>query len=170
MVNLEDKLSHIFSGCRTLLETIVALDLPTAGNIAVFAQSENEYAELSKLVFTLIHSSNNPNQKYFELVNPIILTDGKGAKATFTYIYIRKPDPSDYGKYLGDVDFIMSPNEYEKLKQKIILKKYPGAIMYDRPGWDTIQLTLPEIDVVSYISTKAMAEKARVKFDSLTKL
>jgi len=94
----------------------------------------------------------------------------KNFTAILTHIYIRKYDPSEYGKYKGDVDFIIDDEEYANLKEKVINKEYAGAEMYQRTGWDTIQITKGEIDVVSYLSTLEMAEKLRVKFDDLTNL
>ena len=55
--------------------------------------------------------------------------------------------------------------ENDQLKKEIVTNPIEGVVMYDRPGWDTIQITDPGISSVAYISTMEMAIKARVKFD-----
>jgi len=171
MTDLIKRLEDIYLKCNNLLNSIIKEEFLVAGNIAIFAQSEEEFAELSKVAKELTKPSENPNQKYFELVTPItIKNEDNNAEATFTHLYIRKYDDSKYGKNLGDADFEASPEIYNNLKQRVIAGEFPGAEMYDRPGWDTIQLTRSDIRAVAYISTKAMAEKVRIKFDSLTNL
>lgn len=162
---LTKRLKLIFLECSNLVESIIHKSFPVSGNIAIFAQSDEEYDDLSKLKESITKPSDNPNQKYFELIEPIVIKD-----AIFTHLYIRKFDHSEYGKYLGDIDFVTNSEEYKELKTRVINKEFPGAVMYDRPGWDNIELSLPNIDVVAYISTQEMAEKARVKFDNLTNL
>jgi hypothetical protein len=83
----------------------------------------------------------------------------------YTHLYIRKPDPTPYGQYNGDVDFVLSGDEYVELK-KLLLdgEEIKVAQIYDRVGWDTIQLIWPGINSVGYISTKEFAEKVRVRF------
>ena len=156
VVKKKKKIEYIYSNCSQLVHTVLGRDLPVSGNIGLFAQNEEEYQNMFELTRPLVYPSDNPLQKYFELKEPI----GK-----FTHLYIRKPDPTPYGKYLGDIDFILAEEEYELLKKEVIAGKYPGAVMYDRPGWDTVQVVQSGIDVVSYISTMGMAIKARIKFD-----
>ena len=163
------RIEYIYSKCRYLLNSTFKFDLPVAGNIGVFAQSEQEYDQLKSYLTNLIIPSDNPNQKYFQLIDPLSVKDGEG-EAVFTHIYIRKNDPSDYGLNKGDVDFLMEKEDYNSLKKKVINSEYTNATMYDRPGWDTIQIMNEEVDAVAYIATQEMAEKVRIKFDNLTNL
>lgn len=163
------RIQYILTHCRQLVRSTLEEDFPVSGNIGIFAQSEQEYSHFKQIVTDLIKDSPNPNQKYFELKEPFLLNDND-FPAKFTHIYIRKYDSSDYGKYKGDIDFITSNDRYQELKSAVMANQYPNAAMYDRPGWDTIQVTQADVDVVAYLSTLQMAEKVRVKFDSLTQL
>lgn len=153
-------LKKIHSDCHELCQRILSKGLQIAGNIGVFCKDDEEYKRFSKLCGELIKPSDNPNQKYFELKEPISISD-----ATYTHLYIRKPDTTEYGKYRGDIDFIMSPTEFDLLKQKVNAGGIPGAEIYNRPGWDMVKLTSSDIGSVSYVTTKKMAEKIRVRFD-----
>ena len=144
-------------------------EFEVAGNIGVFAQNDEEYSEFSKIAKALTKLSDNPNQKYFELINPIVIKDGPDS-ARFTHLYVRKFDPTEYGKNLGDVDFVTDKETYLSLKEQVQNNHFNGATMYDRPGWDTIQIVQASVNVIAYLSTKEMAEKVRVKFDNLTNL
>ncbi|MDD3647910.1 MAG: hypothetical protein PHS44_05435 [Candidatus Dojkabacteria bacterium] len=166
---LLDRIQYIFVNCHSLIESAFGKDYPVAGNIGIFSQGDKEYQTFKLISEGLIKRSDNPNQKYFELKKELRLTDGDYA-AIFTHVYIRKYDPSEYGRNKGDVDFVAGEEEYSFLKNKVRNSEYKGAAMYNRPGWDTIQITETGIDVVSYLCTRKMAEKVRVKFDSLTNL
>lgn len=163
------RIEYIYSKCRYLLNSTFKFDLPVAGNIGVFAQSEQEYNQLKSYVSKLIIPSDNPDQKYFQLIDPLSIKD-REVEAVFTHIYIRKHDLSDYGLNKGDVDFLMESKEYNSLKEKVLNNDYTDATMYDRPGWDTVQIMNEEVDAVAYIATQEMAEKVRIKFDNLTNL
>lgn len=156
---------QIHIGCHEICRNILGTYLPVSGNLGVFCQSDEEHTEFSIAAKELTHASNNPNQKYFELVEPIVF-ESKGSipAATYTHLYIRKFDPTPYGKYLGDVDFVLTENAYQTLKKKVLSGEIIGAKMYDRAGWDTIVLTDPAINAVSYVSTQEFAEKVRIEF------
>ena len=51
-----------------------------------------------------------------------------------------------------------------KTQNSVLSELIKGAEMYDRPGWDTIQISDPNINAVAYVSTKEFAEKVRVRF------
>lgn len=152
--------------CNKLCRLVLGKYLANSGNIGVFCHADDEYKLLTKVDEELTLPSDNPNQKYFRLRKPIVIAfKGDIPKATYTHLYIRKPDPTPYGKYLGDVDFVMESQDYLKLKNALLNGKVvKGAQIYNRPGWDTIQLTDSSIDVVAYVSTQEFAEKVRVKF------
>lgn len=162
-----DYIKPIHIDCHKLCILILNTYLPVAGNIGIFTHSEEEYKQLTEISKELTKPTNNPNQKYFELHKPITIGEENNTpEATYTHLYIRKPDYTDYGKYKGDVDFILSTEEYEKLKLSVLKGDYAnGATLYDRPGWDTVQLVSKEIASVAYISTKEFSKKVRVKFN-----
>lgn len=163
---LFELIKQIHIDCNILCKQILGKYLSVSGNIGVFCQSKEEYELLTKIREELCEHSDNPNQKYFLLKEPIVISSQDDIPETaYMYLYIRKPDLTPYGKYKGDVDFVMDPVEYNKLKERVENGMVPGAEIYDRPGWDTIQLTDPEIDSVGYVSTREFAQKVRAKFD-----
>lgn len=164
---LLSRIEYIYSNCNELIKSTFGQEFKMSGNIGIFAQSKEEFQNFKRIADELTKPSENPNQKYYELKVPITLKD---SDAEFTHLYIRKFDPSEYGKHKGDIDFVVDSETYEKYKQEVMNSKYSEAKMYDRPGWDTIQISKPEVDVVSYLTTQEFAEKVRVKFDNLTQL
>ena len=162
-----DFIKPIHIDCHKLCILVLNKYLPVAGNLGIFTHSEDEYKRLIELSKRLTKPTNNPNQKYFELFQPITVgEEGNTPEATYTNLYIRKPDYTDYGKYQGDVDFILSTEDYEKLKLSVLKGDCAnGATLYDRPGWDTVQLVSKEIASVAYVCTKEFSEKVRIKFN-----
>jgi len=161
-----ERIKNIHTDCHMLINQSVGRFLPVAGNLGVFCQSEEEYDHFLVLSEEITFPSSNPNQKYFELKEPIgIQAKDDIPGAAYTHLYIRKPDPSPYGRYFGDIDFVMVSDEYKGFKELVNKDEIIGTEMYDRPGWDTIQITNPDINSVAYVSTKDFAEKVRVKFD-----
>lgn len=157
---LLERIRQIHSDCQKLCQEIIGRQLPVAGNIGVFCQSDKEYSYFDKLREKLTESSENPNQKYFRLIKPLVYPE-----AIYTHLYIRKPDPTEYGKNLGDVDFVMEEKEYELFKGQVFSGNVEGAEFYVRPGWDMVQLSREGANSVAYITTQKMAEKIRIKFD-----
>ena len=129
-----------------------------SSNIAIFSQSDEEYVALTKLREQICEPSSNLEQKYYKLLTPVIIsTKGDVLETQYKYLYIRKPDDTDYSKYLGDIDFYLPKDEYAALKQMLIDGgEFPGAEIYDRPGWDMIQISNPAIKSVAYVSTEDM--------------
>lgn len=164
---LLSRIEYIYSNCNELIKSTFGREFQMSGNIGIFAQSDEEFNSFKQIADELTRPSDNANQKYFELKVPIILKD---PDAEFTHLYVRKFDPSEYGKNKGDIDFVTDLESYKKYKQEVVNSKYPEAQMYDRPGWDTIQINKPEVDVVAYLTTTEFARKVRVKFDNLTQL
>ena len=57
-------------------------------------------------------------QKYYELSEPIAFEETEETQgATYTHLYIRKPDP--WRSQVGDLDFHVSEAEYADLKKKV---------------------------------------------------
>jgi 8-oxo-dGTP diphosphatase len=159
-------IQQIHLTCNQLCEQLLEKYLPNSGNMGVFCQSEEEYKHFTKLREELTQPSDNSNQKYYKLREPIIIpASGDIPETTYTHLYIRNLDPTPYGKYKGDVDFVIEQEEYKELKERVGKGEIKGAEIYNRPGWDNIQLTDPTINAVAYISTMEMAEKVRIKFD-----
>lgn len=157
-------LERIHVDCHRLCRKALGRYLPVAGNIGVFCQSDEEFEMYTKVRERVTHQSDDPNQKYFALKEPIVMSaHGDIPSATYTHLYIRKPNPES--PEAGDVDFVLSKDEYAKLKDRIIGgEAIPGASIYDRPGWDTIEVRDPHISALAYIGTQEMAEKARKRF------
>jgi hypothetical protein len=144
--------------------------LPNAGNVGIFCHYDDEYEYLTSVRKEITESSNNFNQKYFKLLNPITIEAERDIpETTYDYLYIRKPDP--YRHQVGDLDFVMEPDKYEKLKEEMVNGRViKGARVFDRPDLDMIELYDPDIDVLAYISTEKMSEAVRVKLSEHTKL
>ncbi len=163
--DLLKRVKYIALQCRSLINHTFKDDYPSSGNIGIFSQSYLEFASLKNISQKLTNPNSNPKHKYFELIDPILVGND-----TFTHLYVRKYDDSDYGKNKGDVDYLVDLEKYVHLKEAVIKGGFKNALMYKRPGWDTIQISNKGYDVISYLSTKEMAEKVRVKFDSKTDL
>jgi hypothetical protein len=144
--------------------------LPNAGNMGVFSHYDDEYELLIKIRKEQTETSDNLNQKYFRLLNPIkIPPKGDVPETIYTYLYIRKPDP--YRHHAGDVDFFLEPKAYSEIKKSLLSgKKIKGARVFERTDLDMIELFDPDVDVLGYVSTNQMTKKVRVKQSDATKL
>lgn len=144
--------------------------LPNAGNMGIFCHYDDEYEQLITIRKEMTKPSDNPDQKYFELNEPIIIPAQDGVpEATYTHLYIRRPDP--YRHHVGDVDFYLEPEQYTDLKQSLIKgKSVTGARVFPRNDLDMIELHSPDVDALGYVSTNIMTEKVRVKLSEETKL
>jgi hypothetical protein len=156
--------NKIHFGCFNLCKDAIGVYLPVAGNVGIFCQSEEEFKAFTKIRKEITEPSNNPDQKYYRLVQPIIISAVNDIPQTiYTHLYIRKPSADS--PEAGDIDFVLSDGEYFSLKQKITEGiKIKGASIYDRPGWDNIEIRNSNINALAYISTQKMAEKVRTKF------
>src|SRR5688500_3544425 len=101
-------ISHIHFVAYDLCMKTFKRYLPNSGNLGLFARTDEEYAFLQSILKEIAEPSNNPNQKYFKLIHPIVIPQTEDIPETaYTYIYFRKPDPTPYGQFLGDIDFIL---------------------------------------------------------------
>lgn len=155
---LLEAIKHTHIACHQLCRQSFGQYLPTAGNIGIFCHYDDEYERLTKLREQLTDSSDNWNQKYYRLHKPITIpAEGDIPETTYTYLYIRKPDP--YRHHVGDVDFCLDPTRYATLKQSLADDKTTkGARLYPGPN-DMIELHNPDIDACGYVVTKMMSEK-----------
>jgi hypothetical protein len=167
---LEEAIKHVHFECYKLCKQSFDTYLPNAGNMGVFCHYDDEYEFLTNLRKELTEASDNFNQKYFRLHEPITIpAKGDVPETTYTYLYIRKPDP--YRHHVGDVDFYLDPEKYQELKNSMLSgKKVKGARVFDRQDLDMIELYDPDIDVLGYVSTNKMTETVRVKQSEATKL
>jgi hypothetical protein len=159
---LMEAIHHIHIACSQLCLDVLGEVLPNSGNVGVFCHYDDEYEALTKLRKELTESSDSWNQKYFKLHEPITFAaEGQIPETTYTYLYIRKPDP--YRHHVGDADFCLTPEKYAQLKSEIENGcVIPHARLFPRADLDMIELYHPDIDVLPYIVTKTMAENVHV--------
>lgn len=160
---LLEAIEHIHFECYKLCKQSFGEYLPNAGNVGVFCHYDDEYQILTKIRKEWTESSDNVDQKYFRLDKPIIIPAKDDVlETTYTYLYIRKPDP--YRHHVGDVDFYLEQEDYDELKQAMLNGKVvKGARVFDRPDLDMIELYDPDVDALGYVSTEKMTENVRVK-------
>jgi len=169
--DLFEAIKHIHFESHKLCKHSFGYYLPNnAGNIGVFCHYDDEYENLIKIRKELTKPSDNPNQKYFTLLKPILISAQNGfPETTYTYLYIRKPDP--YRHHVGDIDFYLELEEYKKLKDELLAgRKMKGARDFDRPDLDMIELYDPDVDVLAYVSTEKRSDAVRIKLSDFTKL
>jgi hypothetical protein len=63
---------HIHEECHKLCMNSFGRYLDNSGNLGIFCHYEDEYNLLIEIRKSLTEPSDNPNQKYFKLHNPII--------------------------------------------------------------------------------------------------
>ena len=163
-------IEYIHCACFELCKQSFAKYLPVAGNMGVFCHYDDEYEILIEIRKQLTEESDNLNQKYFRLNNPIVIPARADIPETiYTHLYIRKPDP--YRSHVGDIDFVLEENKYQELKKSLQDGKViKGARVFERPDLDMVELYDPEVDALGYVSPRAMTEKVRVKQSEATKL
>ncbi len=157
-------ITHIHRESYRLCKQSLGQYLPNAGNVGIFCHYDDEYNMLTKLRQELTVESGNINQKYFKLHQPVVVaSDGDIPEAIYEYLYIRKPDP--YRFHVGDIDFYLADEHYQKLKLELQanVEAIKGARIFDRPDLDMIELYDSDSDVLAYISTTYMTDLVRVK-------
>lgn len=151
-----EAIKHIHMSCHELCMQSVGKHLPVAGNIGIFCHYDDEYELLTKLSGELTDTSDSFNGKYFRLHEPITIpAEGDVPEATYTYLYIRKPDPYRY--QVGDLDFYMDTGEYTEFKESLLTGEgIKGARVYYKPEKDMVELYDPDIDTLGYVSNYKM--------------
>lgn len=167
---LLEAITHIHVSCYGLCKQSFDKFLPNAGNVGVFCHYDDEYDLLVKIRNEMVKPSDDPNQKYFELLEPIVIpAQGDIPETTYTHLYIRKPDI--YRAQVGDIDFYLEQSEYDKLKQSLNDgTKIKGARIFPRNDLDMIELYDPDIDALGYVSTNDMSQKVHIKLSEETNL
>jgi hypothetical protein len=167
---LLEAIKHIHLAGYRLCKQSFGKYLTNAQNMGIFCHYEDEYTILTEIRKEITVASDNMSQKYFRLKEPIVIpAEGDVPETTYSYLYIRKPDP--YRHHVGDLDFFLDDNDYRKLKQSMVDGKLiKGARIYERPDLDMIELYDPDIDVLAYVSTSTISKSVRVKLSEYTKL
>ena len=167
---LQAAVAYTHFACYKLCKQSFGHYLPNAGNMGLFCHYDNEYEQLVAIRKELTEPSDEPNQKYFKLYNPITIpAQDDVPETTYTHLYIRRPDP--YRHHVGDVDFYIEPDQYAELKQSLLAgKTINGARMFPRNDLDMIELYDPDVDALGYVSTSTMTEKVRIKVSEETRL
>lgn len=167
---LFEAIKHVHFECYKLCKQSFGYYLPNSGNMGIFCHYDEEYDRLIKIRKELTEESDNVNQKYFRLYEPIVIaSQGDIPETKYTYLYIRKPDP--YRFHVGDVDFYLEQEKYSQLKQSMLEgTRMEGARIFDRPDLNMIELYNPDVDALGYVSTEKMTERVRVKISDITKL
>lgn len=160
---LLEAIKHIHFACFELCKQSFNKYLPVAGNMGVFCHYDEEYKSLTELRKRMTEESDNINQKYFRLHKPITIpARGDVPETTYTFLYIRKPDP--YRFHTGDVDFVLEEEKYQELKKSLQAGKVmKGTRVFERPDLDMVELYDPDVDALGYVSPREMTEKVRVK-------
>ena len=152
-IKSEDKLfeaiRYIHFACFKLCKQVFGEYLPVSERVGVFCHYDDEYNFLTKLREKLTDESDNFNQKYFRLHEPITIAAENGVpEATYKYLYIRKPDP--YRAQVGDIDFVLGADRHEKLKSSLVR----GARLHGDVELNMIELYDPDIDALAYLVTR----------------
>ncbi len=169
LIDSQEKLMRVIQQLHEASNRLVDSSLGflpnNAGNLGIFCHFESEYNYLMSLQNQLVHPSTNPATKYFKLIDPIVISKtSQYPMATYTHIYIRKPDPTPYGQNLGDIDYYVESEKFYDLIELVKAGTIPTAELYDQVGvGPMIQLTTPASRVLTYISTKEITEKVRFR-------
>jgi len=167
---LFEAIKYLHIECNKLCFEAFGRYLQNAGNIGIFCHFEEEFTKLIEIRNQLTIPSTNPDQKYFTLIQPILIEQTDNIPATeYKYLYVRKPKSDS--PQVGDIDFYFEDEEFELIKQSILAGKvYKNARIYDRPDLNMIEILDPNSDVLPYISTRSETERVRVKQSDLTDL
>lgn len=157
-VQLFKAIEYIHLESFRLCKLKLGLYLPVVGNIGVFCHYDEEYERLNQIRKELTDIDDNWNHKYFRLHKPIVMiSKGDVPETTYTYLYIRKPDP--YRHHVGDVDFYLKKDKYQELKKSLISGKgRKGIRLFERPTEDMIELFDPDSDLCAYIHSHKIGD------------
>lgn len=153
---LQEAIQYVHFEAYKLCQQTFGRYLPNSGNVGIFCHYQTEYEYLTEVRKELTETTDNYNQKYFRLHNPIIIPATTSTPETkYQFLYVRQPDP--YRHHVGDVDFFLPENEYLTLKSELEAgKMMTGARLFPSPQLDMIELFNPDSDVLAYVSTTKM--------------
>lgn len=143
--------------CLDLCKKSLGNYLPIAGNVGIFCHYDDEFEYLTKPQEEITDKSDAMFEKYFRLHEPVVINEKDEIPgATYTHLYIRKPDP--YRHHVGDVDFLLEQKEYDELKQSARAGNVQGARVFERTEPDMIELHDPDIDALGYIRPREQSK------------
>lgn len=154
-LQMMEAIKHIHFACHELCKQSLGKYLSVAGNVGIFCHFDDEFDFLKKLQAELTDLSVSVYGKYFKLHTPIVIPAKDGIpETTYSYLYIRKPDPEK--PQVGDIDFYLEPEKYSEFKQLLLDGKViKGArVLPNRPDLDLIELYDPNVDAFGYIGSK----------------
>lgn len=151
-------ITYTHVACHTLAKQSFGHYVPVAGNIGIFCHFDEEFAFLTKLREEMTILSDNWNEKYYRLLEPITIPKNLDIpETTYTYLYIRKPDTEHSD--VGDLDFYMKPAEYKNLKDSLQRgEKLLNASIFERPDLDLVKLSNTDVDACAFVGTNRMSE------------
>jgi hypothetical protein len=166
---LRQAVGYLHTACYELCLQSLGVALDVLGNVGVFTHYEAEYERLTVIRRELTFDSDNPDTKYFVLREPIVIDQsGRIPEGVYTHLYIRRPDP--YRHHVGDIDFVVGNQYYDKLRTSVSAEELVGARVFPRADLDMVELFDPDVDVLGYVSRLATGESARVKLSDETRL
>jgi len=131
--------------------------LTPTGSLAIFTHYPEEFEMLTTIRDSLT-GEENYNKKYYKFLESVHFeATSEAPEATYRYLYIRHPDP--YRSQVGDIDFVLPPEEHKKLQTRLESGESISGI---RPSpedhLELIELYDPDVDVLSYLDTMTMEE------------
>lgn len=156
---LLEAINYCHVACHRLHHKVFGFHRPVSQNLGIFTHYEEEFEALTQLRRELTEETINYKKKYFKLHDPIIIPSKDGIPtATYKYLYIRHPDP--YRAQVGDVDFVLSRDEFIELKESLLGgKKMKGVRVFGRSDEEMIELHDPDFDVLSYLVDSTIEHK-----------
>ncbi len=130
--------------------------LPEAENLGIFCHYDQEFNFLKEIQTEITCEPDKYNDKYLilkELLEFKKEDEIPGAK--YKFFYVRRPDP--YRHHVGDIDFVVSKEEFDKLKS---MKK--TGLRYIQK-LDMIELYDPDFDVLVYLSPLMWNERINLR-------
>ncbi len=147
-------IKYVHLECFKLCHVALGKYLPVAGNLGIFCHDEKEYEFLTELGEDLTDFRDSLYGKYFRLYKPIVIPANDDIPETkYEYLYIRKPD--ELRPEVGDVDFIISENEFEKIRNSEAVN---DISIFNRPDLGMCGLSSSDFDVLSFLTTKTITE------------
>ncbi|MDQ6985080.1 MAG: hypothetical protein Q9M91_03130 [Candidatus Dojkabacteria bacterium] len=131
-----------------------------SGNIGVFTHFDDEYKYLKNAERMVSKVSDDPSIKYFELIDPINMPSIKNfPEVSYTHLYLRKPDSSEYGNHYGHIDFNVNVTELKEMLKGI--KKNTNQSIYKYGELEMIELRNEKYNSLAYINTPEIAKSIR---------
>jgi hypothetical protein len=158
--NFRQALEYIHEASHELCLRALGRHLPVAENIGFFSHYRPEYDFLTSIRERLTNTDVNFHNKYYLLNDELKFPANSSTPAAiYKYLYVRRPDP--YRAQVGDVDFVLEPDAFQRMKQQLTEdpSSNPHARVFPDPRLDMIELHHPDIDVLCYVVPTSMTEE-----------